>query len=536
MGLTGHILEVEVQLVRVPSPWICSESERVPDIDAFLDALEEAAAVWPLTVGWIDCLTGGQAPRARHPHRGPLGRARRGARKIRRRRSDDCGVPFELPSGLLNRFTVRAFNTLYYWKHVQRVKKGIVHPEAFFYPLDIATDWNRLYGRRGFTQYQCVLPDAAGPGAARRFLELLVAQGGASPLCVIKDCGPEGAGVLSFPQPGISIALDIPVRDRTQALVDALNELVIARRRPHLPGQGRLHARRALPRDGAARLAEFQRIRKKWDPKGRIRSAQSVRLFGDAPVKVAFLGATKGMGRALARRWRTRGDALFLLGRDDADLERSAADLEARGGRPRRRRRLRSRGARAVRGRARRRRRGARRLRHRRRHRRDPGARRRSSRPTRALVARVLGVNFANTVLFCEEARRRLLARGGGTLCVFSSVAGERGRKPVILYGAAKAGLSRYLEGLDHKFRAPGLRTVCVKPGFVKTGMTAGLKPPPFAGEPERRRRDRHSRHRSRHAGRLRAARLAADHARHPPAAAIRDAAHQVLTSVAGGS
>ena len=72
-----------------------------------------------------------------------------------------------------------------------------------------------------------------------------------------------------------------------------------------------------------------------------------------------------------------------------------------------------------------------------------------------------------------------------GTLCAFSSVAGERGRKPVILYGAAKAGLSRYLEGLDHKFRARGLKTVCVKHGFVKTGMTAGLKSPPFAGEPE---------------------------------------------------
>ena len=94
-------------------------------------------------------------------------------------------------------------------------------------------------------------------------------------------------------------------------------------------------------------------------------------------------------------------------------------------------------------------------------------------------------VDFANTVVFCEEARRRLLARGGGTLCVFSSVAGERGRKPVVLYGAAKAGLSRYLEGLDHKFRAQGLRTICVKPGFVRTGMTEGLKVPPFAGEPD---------------------------------------------------
>jgi NAD(P)-dependent dehydrogenase (short-subunit alcohol dehydrogenase family) len=101
------------------------------------------------------------------------------------------------------------------------------------------------------------------------------------------------------------------------------------------------------------------------------------------------------------------------------------------------------------------------------------------------LARRLLTVNFANTVVFCEEARRRLLAQSGGTLCVFSSVAGERGRKPVIIYGAAKAGLTRYLEGLDHKFRAQGLRTICVKPGFVKTGMTEGLRPPPFAGEPD---------------------------------------------------
>jgi short-subunit dehydrogenase len=98
---------------------------------------------------------------------------------------------------------------------------------------------------------------------------------------------------------------------------------------------------------------------------------------------------------------------------------------------------------------------------------------------------RLLDVDFSRTVAFCEEARKRLLARGGGTLCVFSSVAGERGRKPVAIYGAAKAGLSRYLEALDHKFRADGLITVCVKPGFVKTSMTAGLDPPPFAGEPD---------------------------------------------------
>jgi decaprenylphospho-beta-D-erythro-pentofuranosid-2-ulose 2-reductase len=202
-------------------------------------------------------------------------------------------------------------------------------------------------------------------------------------------------------------------------------------------------------------------------------------------MKVAVLGATKGIGRAVARQLAARGDDLFLLGRDGADLERSARDLEARAGRPANTvafavcdlerpaefapalasAEAALGGLEAVVVTA------------------GLFATQDSMEADAALAHRLLVVDFANTVAFCEEARRRLLARGGGTLCVFSSVAGERGRKPVILYGAAKAGLSRYLEGLDHKFRAAGLRTVCVKPGFVKTGMTEGLRPPPFAAE-----------------------------------------------------
>jgi decaprenylphospho-beta-D-erythro-pentofuranosid-2-ulose 2-reductase len=212
-----------------------------------------------------------------------------------------------------------------------------------------------------------------------------------------------------------------------------------------------------------------------------------VRVGSKAASKVAFLGATKGMGRALARAMAARGDALFLLGREPAELERSARDLEARGAAA-----AGSVGAAAcdlerpdgfaaalaaaesalggldavvVTG--------------------GMFATQDQLEADPELARRLLTVDFANTVVFCEEARRRLLARGGGTLCVFSSVAGERGRKPVVLYGAAKAGLTHYLEGLDHKFRAAGLRTVCVKPGFVRTGMTEGLKAPPFAGEPE---------------------------------------------------
>ena len=202
-------------------------------------------------------------------------------------------------------------------------------------------------------------------------------------------------------------------------------------------------------------------------------------------MKIAVLGATKGMGRAVARRAAERGDELCLLGRDVRDLERSAADLRVRGD-------ISSVGVVQC-------------------DLEDPARFTEAIAEARdalggldavivtaaifatpdeleadaSLVERLVRVNFSHTILFCEAAKKALLAAGGGTLCVFSSVAGERGRKPVIIYGAAKAGLSQYLEGLDHKHRADGLRVVTVKPGFVKTSMTAGLDAPPFAGEPD---------------------------------------------------
>ncbi len=201
-------------------------------------------------------------------------------------------------------------------------------------------------------------------------------------------------------------------------------------------------------------------------------------------MHVVFLGATRGMGQALARRMAHRHDRLFLLGRNASTLGECAADLSIRGAHVAGTHVCDLEATASF----------------------EPAlaaawealpsvdtvvvtaglfATQDELEADPALAEKLTRVNFTNTVVFCEQARKRLLEGGGGTLCVFSSVAGERGRKPVVIYGASKAGLSRYLEGLDHKFRGQGLRVVTVKPGFVKTGMTEGLEPPPFAGEPE---------------------------------------------------
>ena len=282
MGLTGHVLEVELQLEAVPSPWILQESERIPNIDTFLERLEATAHDWPMTVGWIDCVTQGPSlgrgllmcGRWARPEEAP---------KAFPRQLPRLKLPFVLPDFVLGPLSVRAFNTAFYWKHIPQKKRGIVHPETYFYPLDAILDWNKAYGKRGFTQYQAVLPKDNARRSARAFLELLTREGGASFLCVIKDCGPEGSGLLSFPRPGVSVALDIKMTDRTQHLIDALNAFVIAE-------GGRIYLTKdqlTRPEDlrrMEPRLDRFTALRRKWDPQLRIRSAQSVRLLGDPPL------------------------------------------------------------------------------------------------------------------------------------------------------------------------------------------------------------------------------------------------------------
>ncbi len=279
MGLTGHILEVGIRMARVPSPWIVAEHLPIPSIHDFLRELDTSAEAWPFTVGWIDCLSRGSAMGRGVLFRGRWARPGEAPATFPmpyRRPS----VPFRFPEWAMSPPAMRAFNESYYRFHTLRPGRRIEHPQTFFYPLDAVGGWNRIYGHRGVAQYQCVLPRSRGADAVVRLLEHLTERGGTSFLCVIKDCGPEGTGLLSFPMPGVSIALDLPMRDDTQQVVDALNELVIEEK-------GRIYlAKDALTRPEhframEPRLEEFLRIRRRYDPNSAIRSAQSVRLMGD---------------------------------------------------------------------------------------------------------------------------------------------------------------------------------------------------------------------------------------------------------------
>ncbi len=279
MGLTGHILEVAVRLEKIPSPWIYTESYRISGLDELLVRIKESGDTWPMTVSWVDTVKSGAGMGRGHLFVGRWASAADAPPGFPKPRPL-IPMPMTLPSGLLNRFTIGAFNEVVYRSHFREKKVGYVSPDKYFYPLDSIAHWNRGYGKRGVTQHQSVIPSESGREGIKAMIETLARAGTASFLTVIKDCGPEGDGILSFPKPGMSLALDIPIRQDTQDVIDRLNHTVLE-----------LGGRIYLTKDGFTRAEDFRRmeprldeflaIRKKYDPAGNLRSAQSHRLFGD---------------------------------------------------------------------------------------------------------------------------------------------------------------------------------------------------------------------------------------------------------------
>jgi decaprenylphospho-beta-D-ribofuranose 2-oxidase len=272
IGLTGVITRICLQMKRVPGAALLVRERRAANLDEYLDALQEARSRCRYSVGWIDGLASGKAL-----GRGILETADHieDPRPLQRRWR--ARMPVDLPELAFNSWSIGLFNRLYFHRIPARGRERRLDLAQFFYPLDAITDWNRMYGRRGFVQFQCVVPDAQARAALHQLLSAISASGLASFLAVIKTLGRAGVGYLSFPAPGITLALDFPVRSNTPALLARLHGITADHGgRIYLAKDSCLPA--GLLPQMYPRLPQFRAVLGQVDPERRMRSDMSRRL------------------------------------------------------------------------------------------------------------------------------------------------------------------------------------------------------------------------------------------------------------------
>jgi decaprenylphospho-beta-D-ribofuranose 2-oxidase len=280
MGLTGTILQAQLRLRQVETSWIRQRTTVAPNLGAAMGVLSDAHDT-TYSVAWIDCLARGASLGRSLVYLGEhaslsdlAGRAPFGAPAGGR---PAVSVPFDLPSLALNRLSVRAFNEAYFhWGARQAASDFLAPANGYFFPLDGIGDWNRIYGRRGFVQHQCVVPEAAAERVLPELLGRIAARGDASFLTVLKKLGPSH-GLLSFPMAGYTLALDLPMSRDLLPFLDELDGIVTkAGGRLYLAKDARQS--RATFESGYPDLSRFRDIRAGYDPQGRIASRQSLRL------------------------------------------------------------------------------------------------------------------------------------------------------------------------------------------------------------------------------------------------------------------
>ncbi|HXE27994.1 MAG TPA: FAD-binding oxidoreductase [Stellaceae bacterium] len=279
MGLTGVILRARFRLMPVETSFIRRETRRLRNLSEAMDAFE-AARDWTYSVAWIDCLARGDALGRSLLFLGEHARADElpGPRRLSPLalpKKHSRTVPIDVPGFVQNRWSIGAFNELYY--RIAPPGTDVLDYDRFFYPLDGILEWRRLYGRAGLVQYQCVLPLAASRAGLTLLLKRIADAGLGSFLGVLKLFGQQKSGLMSFPMEGYTLALDFPASAKTLALFPVLDAIVADH-------GGRLY----LAKDAATSpamierfypgLAQFRAVRKRVDPAGKFTSLQSRRL------------------------------------------------------------------------------------------------------------------------------------------------------------------------------------------------------------------------------------------------------------------
>lgn len=282
MGLTGVITSARLRVKPVETSYIRVDTDRTSNLGELVDLMRRTDADYTYSVAWIDLLSKGSSlgravlTRGEHATLSELPERTRnhptafGA-------SQRLRAPAWVPDHLMNHWTVKAFNELWFRKAPRSRRGELTDIASFFHPLDGVGDWNRLYGRRGLVQYQFVVPPSA-EDALTEAVRMIADAGHASFLAVLKRFGPGNPGLLSFPQEGWTLALDLPADPRLAPLLDGLDWLVLdAGGRIYLAKDAR--ARPEVLRRMYPRLEEFREIRRQVDP-GRVFNSDLARRLG----------------------------------------------------------------------------------------------------------------------------------------------------------------------------------------------------------------------------------------------------------------
>ena len=280
MGLTGIISEVTLKLMPIQTAKIMVTNHAASNLKHLFQLLQNPTLDDSYSVAWIDCLAKGEqlgrgiAMFGHHASTTECTDVQRLQSKAKSSRT----LPFDFPSWVLNPLSISLFNKLYYFKESRKKLPFLNDYDSYFYPLDGIKQWNRMYGKRGFLQYQCVIPEATALSGMTALLQELSASSRSSFLAVLKRFGTEGKGLLSFPMPGFTLALDLPIRDKGLfSLLDKLDRIVLEHGgRVYLAKDARLSAesfKAMYPRH-----EEFLKLKQSIDPAHRFSSSLSRRL------------------------------------------------------------------------------------------------------------------------------------------------------------------------------------------------------------------------------------------------------------------